>query len=459
MNGKTDLELLHAFAKERDDAAFGEIVRRYVDLVHSAALRMVADPHHAEDVSQAAFVALAEQSAGLIPKLRQGMALSAWLHLTTRNLAAKCVRTESRRRAREHAAMAMESLLKDPDQEPSAVWAVMAPHLDDALAELPEPDRHALFLRFFEGKTAREIGDRLGLSEAAAQKRATRALERLRERFALRGVKASSGAISAAIAAHAVSGAPAALAAGITHAALASSVAAAVPVTLGTLGHVTSSLVMTKVQAAVLVAAFATVAIPAGVQQTKLARVRAELAAAPNSTFSELAPTRRPPVRESEAEEMARLRIEIDSLRARAVASVPGVKAGLELAPAGPALLLPGRVVALRELVFAGSETPEAALQSLLASAREGQVEAFFGIALDPPHREEQEMLSTDEGRAELGEALKQFVQEVESVEVIGRREISETRLQLILRESRPSGFKTNAYSFGRTSRGWRRIL
>ena len=43
-------------------------------------------------------------------------------------------------------------------------WDQIAPYLDHALAELSEPDRDALLFRFFERKTAREIGERLGLT-------------------------------------------------------------------------------------------------------------------------------------------------------------------------------------------------------------------------------------------------------------------------------------------------------
>ena len=60
MNHRTDQELLREYIGRRSETAFTELVRRHLDLVHSAALRMVRDPHLAQDVTQAVFVALAQ---------------------------------------------------------------------------------------------------------------------------------------------------------------------------------------------------------------------------------------------------------------------------------------------------------------------------------------------------------------------------------------------------------------
>ena len=47
VKGQTDSQLLAAYTEQRSDAAFGELVRRSVDLVYSAALRICGD-HHLE---------------------------------------------------------------------------------------------------------------------------------------------------------------------------------------------------------------------------------------------------------------------------------------------------------------------------------------------------------------------------------------------------------------------------
>src|SRR5947207_11555979 len=138
MNSQTDQQLLRDYTGCRSEAAFAELVRRHVDFVYSAALRMVRDAHMAEDVTQGVFVALARNARQLADR----PVLSGWLHRTTQNLAANAVRTDVRRRAREQEAAAMNELFAT---EPDAVWEQIGPHLDAALGELSEADRDGLF--------------------------------------------------------------------------------------------------------------------------------------------------------------------------------------------------------------------------------------------------------------------------------------------------------------------------
>src|SRR5439155_23203559 len=93
--------------------------------------------------------------------------------------------------------------------EPETVWENIAPHLDEALGELNEGDRDALLLRYFERKSAREMAQTLGTSEDAAQKRVSRAVERLREFFAKRGITVGASGLVVVITTNAVQAAPA----------------------------------------------------------------------------------------------------------------------------------------------------------------------------------------------------------------------------------------------------------
>ena len=249
MNSLTDQQLLRDYAERRTEAAFAELVRRHVDLVYSAALRMVRDAHLAEDVTQGAFVALA-QNAG---QLADRSVLSGWLHRTAQNLAANAVRSEVRRRDREQEAVAMNELFAP---EPNAIWEHIAPQLDAALGELSEPDRDALLLRYFERKSAREMAQTLGTTEDAAQKRVSRAVERLREFLSKRGVAVGASGLVVVIAANAVQAAPVGLAATIATAA----VLAGTAVHTSTVITATKAIAMTTLQKTLVTATLAVVA-------------------------------------------------------------------------------------------------------------------------------------------------------------------------------------------------------
>jgi hypothetical protein len=115
--------------------------------------------------------------------------------------------------------------------------------LDAALAELSEAERDAVMLRYFERKSAREMAEVLGVTTEAAQKRVNRAVERLRDLFARRGVAVGASGMLALISANAVQGAPAALAATIS--ATASLAGAAATTALPTAAAVTATKAIT----------------------------------------------------------------------------------------------------------------------------------------------------------------------------------------------------------------------
>src|SRR5215472_7910172 len=98
--------LLAEFAKTRSDAAFRELVARYLNLVYSTAFRLVGgDAHRAEDVSQTVFIHLAQKAHSLKPD----SALGGWLHRDTCHVAATLMRAERRRQNRELKAAAMNA--------------------------------------------------------------------------------------------------------------------------------------------------------------------------------------------------------------------------------------------------------------------------------------------------------------------------------------------------------------
>ncbi len=201
-----DPELLRQYAHEGNGAAFTEVVHRHTNLVYSAALRMVAgDAHLAQDVAQHVFIALAKQAGALAGRAD----IVGWLYTTTHHSASAAVRTERRRRAREQAAFTMQ---EEPTR-PEVDWSRLQPVLDEEVCRLAPADRDAVLQRFFQGKSHREIGESLGLSEDLARKRIERAMEKLRTAFSRRGLTISSALLAESISLNSVQAAPAGLAA------------------------------------------------------------------------------------------------------------------------------------------------------------------------------------------------------------------------------------------------------
>jgi RNA polymerase sigma factor (sigma-70 family) len=217
-----DWQLLQACAKNRSEAAFAELVRLHLDWVYSVAIRHVGDPHLAEDVVQSVFVLLARKARGLGP----GTLVGGWLFRTTRLVAGHARRAEQRRKIREATACTMSLDTASPDTD-EIVWQQLAPHLDRAVAALSEADRSAILLRFYERMPLRQVGEKLGVSEEAAKKRVSRALEKLREFLDRRGVKLSGVALAAVLAEKTVQTASAALAGAVVKISLAAASASA----------------------------------------------------------------------------------------------------------------------------------------------------------------------------------------------------------------------------------------
>lgn len=199
MNGT---DLLAEFRKSRADGAFGELVRRYTNLVFSVAKRRLSNVALAQEVTQTVFIRLAKAA----PNLRGDAELVAWLHRTTVHASIDLWRSEIRRRTREEHAAAMQ-----PNPTEDTPWNEIAPVLDEALNELNDGERQVILLRFFEQKTMRDLGLALGISEDAAKMRVSRAMDRLRTLFGERGLACGAAALGTLLTERAVEAAPAGL--------------------------------------------------------------------------------------------------------------------------------------------------------------------------------------------------------------------------------------------------------
>ena len=368
MNEQTDQQLLRAYAERHSEAAFATLVQRYIDLVYSAAIRMVCDPHAAKDVTQSVFVVLAQNARQLTDR----PTLAGWLHLTARNLAVKTIRSDARRRAREQEAAVMNELLST---HPDAGWEHIAPHLDEALGELNEPERDAVLLRYFKNHDLRTVGATLGISDDAAQKRVSRAVERLREFFAKRGVTVGASGLVVVISANAVQAAPVGLATAISTA----TVLAGKTIAAATTTTAVKTIAMTTLQKT-LVGATLVAAVGIGIyeaqqasnlqsqvqkllkQQAPLAGQIQQLQTERDETTRQLAALRADNERlNRNSNELLKLRSEVALLRKQAVAVTSATAADENEAMDAMLRDLNGKVKLIKQRLdeWPGKKTPE----------------------------------------------------------------------------------------------------
>jgi RNA polymerase sigma factor (sigma-70 family) len=380
--------LLVEYAANGSEAAFRELAARYTDLVYSSAVRLVdGDTHQAEDVTQMVFADLAR----LARTFSAEVLLGGWLHRRTCHVAANLRRSERRRQHRERQAAQMMNAQEDHAE---ARMEHLAPILDDAINQLNAADRAAIVLRFFEGRDLRSVGQALATNDDAAQKRVSRALEKLRGLLVRRGVVLSASGLAAVLSAHAVTAAPAALAATVSASALASAAAGgSLTVTLLELMAITK---LKVALGAVVVAGIGTTLVLEHQAQAKLREDNRALQQQveqwtrlneANQGLSNL--LAQASTNGSLLDQLDRLRSEAAQLRQQQRGLDPAraenrqlrsARAGASARPLTPAERWPNPLLVLpkESWTFAGYAEPEAAIQTMLWAENSGDAKAML---------------------------------------------------------------------------------
>jgi RNA polymerase sigma factor (sigma-70 family) len=188
----SDAVLLGRFVRQRDEAAFAELVARYGPMVLRTCRRVLADTHDAEEAFQATFLVLARKAASVRPP----EALAAWLHEVARRAALKARAARSRRCQRERPPLATEP--PDPHADPLAELCVreLLTVLDEEVRRLPEVYRLPVLLCCVEGRTQEEAARQLGWSHGSVRGRLMRGRARLHARLVRRGLTLSAGLLA-----------------------------------------------------------------------------------------------------------------------------------------------------------------------------------------------------------------------------------------------------------------------
>jgi RNA polymerase sigma factor (sigma-70 family) len=430
-------QLLAEYVQSGSEAAFRELVIRYVDLVYAAALRLVeGDTHRAEDVAQTVFLDLARAGRTLAKEVMVG----GWLHRHTCFVAANLMRGERRRRLRERQAAEMNANNSRDD------FALVAPMLDAAIDELEEADRRAILLRFFEQHDFRSVGAALGSNEDAARMRVNRALEKLQVLLKGRGVTTSAAALALALPAQAIQAAPAGLALTISTAAAVASASLASTATATATKVIAMSTLGKSLVGATLV-----VAVGMGVYEARqAARLRAQVQTLEqqqvpwSEQVQQLTQEREGAKRQlaglrkeneelnGNTAEVLRLRGEVSRLRQeatdqRALGNRPPGAATNAPSEEASAAATPD-YVSKESMTFAGFAQPEATLKSFGWAAANGDLNTLLAC-LAPEWRAEFEERIRRTSEGQVAAKFQAEMNQVKGVRILRKEAVSEDEM------------------------------
>ena len=176
-----DATLLNLVAVRRDQDALAALYDRHSRVVFAVLLRITPDQPSAEELCQEVFFRL-WRNAGSFDGC-QG-ALTPWLLTIARNAALDRFRSKSEKQRSSE--IGAQDTLEAPTPGNIDVWVDIKIQADRATAfmnDLPEGQRQALELAYFEGLSHTEIADRLGAALGTVKSWVRGALLRLREQM------------------------------------------------------------------------------------------------------------------------------------------------------------------------------------------------------------------------------------------------------------------------------------
>ena len=189
MSTRTSEKELIVALKAKDRAALAKVVNRYEGMIRQLAFKLTQNRQDAEDITQDVFLTVLEK----IGTFRGESALSSWLYRVTAN--ASLMRLRRRRRSYESQDTDLPQFMDDSHPATPRVSWTERPDtialteealgiITEAIQALPGKYRLPFVLQNMDDHSLREIGDMLGLSEAAVKIRLHRARLALRRRLA-----------------------------------------------------------------------------------------------------------------------------------------------------------------------------------------------------------------------------------------------------------------------------------
>jgi RNA polymerase sigma-70 factor, ECF subfamily len=180
----SDAQLVTSIARY-SEVALAEAYRRHGGAVFGLAKRVLHNATEAEDVTQEVFLRLWNEPDRFDPARGS---LRSFLLAQAHGRAVDAVRSSSSRRAREtRDAMRTAEAAYDMQRE---VWDLaVADQVSQAMGELPEEERRAIELAYFDGCTYREVAQLLDQPEGTIKSRIRNGMRRMRAVLADTGVR------------------------------------------------------------------------------------------------------------------------------------------------------------------------------------------------------------------------------------------------------------------------------
>lgn len=158
--------------------ALGVLYDRYASVVYTLALRLLANPEEAEDLTQEVFLAFWQRDQYNPDR----GSLSSFLLTFTRSRALDRLRHRSVRfRAMERVRGLFQSSDKGNTPLEQAALDERSQLTHEALNQLPQTEREVLEIAYFEGLSQSQIAERLGLPLGTVKTRCRQGLLRLRQ--------------------------------------------------------------------------------------------------------------------------------------------------------------------------------------------------------------------------------------------------------------------------------------
>jgi RNA polymerase sigma-70 factor (ECF subfamily) len=180
----SDAQLVTSIARY-NEVALAECYRRHGGAVFGLAKRVLQNPTDAEDVTQEIFLRLWNEPDRFDPARGS---LRSFLLAQAHGRAVDAVRSSSSRRQRE-SRDALRTAEADYDLQREVWDLAVADQVSRAMGELPEEERRAIELAYFDGRTYREVAEMLDQPEGTVKSRIRNGMRRMRAVLADAGVR------------------------------------------------------------------------------------------------------------------------------------------------------------------------------------------------------------------------------------------------------------------------------